>query len=315
VHGLAAMRATARALVVGALLVNVCCADGGTQATSHPVLRFVTAPSGAFIEHLVSEYTRTAPSLQIRRVVSSESSILSVQRGDADVALSQADAIYLAYQSAQRGEGEGELVGLRAIATTQTLALHLIAARESRIRSVAGLNGRRLGVSPDSPAHDLVMDALGVSGASLSRYAYPDQPQLVGRLAGGDIDAIFVRLYYPVPLLDEVLKNGAYLLPIEGPGIERLIRDNPFLRPISIPAGTYAGQTEPIRTLGVDVVLICREDLDERIVYELTRGFLESIPHLASSYLNVTDGAGAPSTPIPLHPGAALYYRESELFQ
>ena len=59
-------------------------------------------------------------------------------------------------------------------------------------------------------------------------------------------------------------------------------------------------------------LLICRADLDETLVYQLTRAFFEALPQLARAHpaAGLIDPELAPATPIPLHPGAARYYKE-----
>jgi TRAP-type uncharacterized transport system substrate-binding protein len=63
------------------------------------------------------------------------------------------------------------------------------------------------------------------------------------------------------------------------------------------------------------MVIVCRRDLDERLAYRLTEQLFAVFPRLATveatlRFLNVDE---APATPIPLHPGAARYFREREL--
>jgi hypothetical protein len=112
-------------------------------------------------------------------------------------------------------------------------------------------------------------------------------------------------------------QTGAKLLAIEGPAIDRLRHDYPFLRLTAIPAATYPSHSAPIRTIGVDNLLLCRSDLDEELVYELTKNFFAALPELAAEQISLRqmDFAQAPATPIPLHEGAARYYRERELFR
>ena len=91
--------------------------------------------------------------------------------------------------------------------------------------------------------------------------------------------------------------------------------DVPVSRSKIIPAGEYPGQDEPVHTLSVDVVLLARAGLDDAIVRRLTEGLFRMLPQLSAElpFLKgmVTERAAA--TPVPLHPGAALYYREREL--
>ena len=71
-----------------------------------------------------------------------------------------------------------------------------------------------------------------------------------------------------------------------------------------------------VRTIGVDRLLVCRSDLDDALVHELTRHFIEALPEIfrpLRSSARLLDLDSASATPIPLHPGAAQYYREREL--
>ena len=65
-------------------------------------------------------------------------------------------------------------------------------------------------------------------------------------------------------------------------------------------------------------VLVCRGDLHESLAYEVTKAHLNAGPHLlaGTSLTGIPpDMAKSPATPIPLHDGAARYYREWELFR
>jgi TRAP-type uncharacterized transport system substrate-binding protein len=63
------------------------------------------------------------------------------------------------------------------------------------------------------------------------------------------------------------------------------------------------------------MLIVCRRDLDEKLVYRLTEQLFTVFPRLARveatmRFLNLEE---APATPIPLHPGATRYFREREL--
>ena len=72
---------------------------------------------------------------------------------------------------------------------------------------------------------------------------------------------------------------------------------------------------EPVNTLSVDVVLLTRAGLDDAVVRRLTEGLFRMLPQLSAElpFLKGMMPERAPATPVPLHPGAALYYREREL--
>ena len=62
--------------------------------------------------------------------------------------------------------------------------------------------------------------------------------------------------------------------------------------------------------------LACRDDLPDELVYWVTRTLFESLPELAGSLpaLRQIDPERVQASPVPLHAGAARFYRERELF-
>ena len=110
------------------------------------------------------------------------------------------------------------------------------------------------------------------------------------------------------------MQGGARLIPIVGPSVDTLRREYPFLKLTLIPPGMYPNAREAVRTIGVDTLLICRGDMDEGLVYEVTKEFFDGLvsgserPSLGSVELDQ-----ASATSIPLHDGAARYYRQREL--
>jgi TRAP transporter TAXI family solute receptor len=91
-------------------------------------------------------------------------------------------------------------------------------------------------------------------------------------------------------------------------------REYPFFNLTVVPRDMYPGLDRPVHTIGVDGLLVCRRDLNEQLVYELTKQLIASRQSAdASGPLARMDLQLAPATPIPLHDGAARYYREREL--
>jgi TRAP transporter TAXI family solute receptor len=136
-------------------------------------------------------------------------------------------------------------------------------------------------------------------------------------LNAGRLDALFAAGAYPSDILAVAMKAHAQLVPIEGPEVEELVSRYPFLHLLTIPANTYENQPQPYRTIGVNVLLLCRADLDADLAHRVTRQFFETIPRLAEKepYLRLMDPDDAAATPVALHEGAARYYREQQLFR
>jgi hypothetical protein len=141
--------------------------------------------------------------------------------------------------------------------------------------------------------------------------------EAANRVVRGSLDAAFVSAGYPAESVQAATRAGAVLLEVSGPVVDRLRIDYPFLKTTLIPAGTYRSLDRSVHTVGIDTLIACRSSLDETVVYDLTKTFFEVLPALAARVdaLRRMDLARAPATPIPLHEGAARYYRERELFR
>ena len=120
----------------------------------------------------------------------------------------------------------------------------------------------------------------------------------MSRLSNGDIDAAFSGFTLPSATAIAAMKSGARLIPIDGPAIEEMRTRYPYLKRTLIPRGTYPNQPEPIRTLGVDTLLVCRAELDDAV--RLSRCWMRTSRH--SPATTPPNLERAPATPIPLHP-------------
>jgi uncharacterized protein len=194
----------------------------------------------------------------------------------------------------------------------------VLVRRDSPFRSIDSLKGRRVGIIPPGTSGEfstrIVLGAHGMSYADVQPIFEPTG-SLVPRLAAGQIDAVFSA--NPILLDTTVPAVPLRLLAIDRGVINKLRGSYPFLKPVTIPPNQLNGQREPIETLGAEWLLVCRSDLSEDLVYHLTRTFIEQLPALARTYgeAALIDPEQAAAAPIPLHPGAARYYREREILR
>ena len=83
--------------------------------------------------------------------------------------------------------------------------------------------------------------------------------------------------------------------------------------PYTIPAGTYPAQRESVQTVAQPNLLAVHADIPEEDVYRITRAifdhlsFLQGV-HSATESMSLDEAMTG--LPLPLHPGAARYYRE-----
>ena len=268
---------------------------------------------------LTEEYRRTLPGLDIRehQALSSNQVLRLIQDNQIDFGVALADDAYRAYFGKGTGAPQADSQ-VRAISLLQPLPMYLLVRAGSGIQTVSDLKGRVVAVGPQNTSSwtlgTLVLKAFNVEPVTVKSVSSRDAA--AQGLKDGTLDAIVLPGYvYPDEMTEGAIRDGAYLVPIEGPPVEQLRRDAPFVRVVMIPRDIYPGQDRIIPTVGIDMVIVCRRDLDEQVAYQLTEQLFNVFPRLARieatlRFLNLDE---APATPIPLHPGAARYFREREL--
>ncbi|HEX3704346.1 MAG TPA: TAXI family TRAP transporter solute-binding subunit [Vicinamibacterales bacterium] len=268
-----------------------------------------------FGDALARQYERVMPNVRVEliHVVGSVATVAAIQRGDADMGFVYADVAYFGYLqlAQQRAHAENQVCGIAAL---EIVPLHLLARAGLHVKTVSDLAGYRVGIGTALSGQSLL--------ASLMFHGYGLDPPIVQAdrredlLAG--VDATFASSYYPGPTVTNAMNHGAQLIPIDGPSAAQLEREYPFVRSVTIPAGTYPGQVRDVATIGVDRLLIGSSSLDEALAHDLTRAFIDTLPVMSSSLhtsIRLTNLDQASATPIPLHMGAARYYRERELMR
>jgi TRAP transporter TAXI family solute receptor len=284
-------------------------------------LRFRIASEGGFDQRgFVNAYASALSGIDFQMVTSdiSGTGLEELQNGTADLTINVSQTAYAAY-SAQLETPTDRHDQLRAIANLGVAPLHFVARTDSGIRTVGDLRGRsvNLGVTTGENYRlaQSVLEAFGLGAGTYTPH-HLSYSEAVAGLLGRKFEAMFIVGSYPGRGVLRATEGGvARLLPIQGKPADRLRQDSAFLRPALIPAGTYPGQLTSIRTVGVQHVLVCRRDLTEDAVFELTKQLFAALPRLAAimNTIRSIDIYRASATSIPLHNGAARYYRAQEL--
>jgi TRAP transporter TAXI family solute receptor len=308
-------------------VLATCAAACHTPPLSAPeptTVRLVTGFPGAGFyplgDALARLYEQVLPGIAVEVIggTGSVGNAEALQRGEADIGFVFADVAYVAHKGALE-QHQVAFDNLRGIAVLQTAALHVVVRRGLYPGDMAAaLRRRRVGIGPAGSGtaliSQIVMRAYGLAQQDVLMETMPFF-EVPPRLAQRTLDAAFVTAAYPADSITDALASGGSLLPIDGRPVDRLQTDYPFFRLISIPKGTYPFQNEPIRTIGLENLLVCRSDLPDDLVYDLTSGLFDAVSRLSAQprVLRQLNLEQAPATPIPLHPGAARYYRERGL--
>jgi len=305
-------------------LVSLCATacSSGAAATQPQQLTLLSGIAQDFTNDLIQRFNTALPQTHVGLQPTSGGVVVvsAVDSGEGQLGLAQSDVVYLAYR---RGIEKNQYPhkNLRAIAVLWVNTFYVLVRKDSRFRSIDDLKGQRVGVIRPGTSGEfstrIVLGAHGMSYADVQPI-FEATDTLMPKLGAGEIDAVFSA--NPLPLAAARVLSQTVplrLLPIGRKVTNQLRGSYPFLRPVTIAANQFAGQTDPVETLGAEWLLVCRSDLSEDLVYQLTRAFFEQLPALARDHgeAALIDPEQAPATPIPLHAGAARYYREREILR
>jgi len=277
---------------------------------------------------LASYYTEALSkvTVSVEPTLGLQSNLGAVEHGQVDLAYTQADLAYLAYRGGTE-EQQPPHHNLRGVAVLWVNTFQVVVRRGSPIRTMQDLNGRKIAIAGSGTAAE-VFARLVLQGYDLVYTAQPTPIALES--AAGELspnveraDAAIRLSGMPVslptrnPFADAEPFEGVRVVPVTGPAAMNLRANYPFIKPTIVRQGTYEGQKHDVESIGIDTILICRRDLPDDLVYELTKALFDSVPSLSKrhAFAGAIDPDEAPSTPIPLHPGAARYYREREILR
>jgi hypothetical protein len=245
-----------------------------------------------------------------------------INSGQIESGFAQADLAGWAYNGVNVFAKTGSQRRLRAIASLFPAAAHLVVRAESPIRSLADLAGKTvsLGEAGSGSAADaaVVLAAAGLGEKALTRKHLRPGPA-AEELKAGTLDAFFLVGGYPVPAIRDLAATiPIRLVPIEGKIVARLKKDFSFYSLTEIPAGSYPGIDVDTPSLGFSALWVVNADIDADLVYAIT----QSLWHPATVRLFAAlDPIGKRLRPdraldglsVPLHPGAARFYREASM--
>ena len=246
------------------------------------------------------------------------SNVLAVNAGTVAAGFAQSDVVREAVAGKGAFRRSGPQKNVRILADLFPEEVHLIAAKNTHIKSVSDLKGKRVGIGADHSGTIVTARAiLSAYRISLAHLRVSNDPYDVAaeKLTKGQLDAMFFVGGAPVPLVRELLANGhAVPVPIADKGRKQLLARDTALSAMTIPAGVYP-DTGPIETVGVDALLVVNNAEPDWLIYGINKALFNPAnraalagSHRAAQSIRV---AGAASDlPAPLHPGAARYFAE-----
>lgn len=297
--------------------------DDGSATRSRQFLSLGTAPpGGAFfvVGGALAEVLQANPGTIPWQVTSeatkgTQENIRRLVAGDLDLALANAAITYFAVRGEGRWEGPQDVQVVMTLAPN--VALFLTPA-SSDVETLADLSGRRVVVGPAGAGFEYfvgpILEAHGVAYEDFSPL-YNTQAGAVDMLADGSAEAAFLGGAIPTASITQATSTqDIHFVPFDESATQELISKYPFFDRVTVPAGTYRGQSEPFFGMNVgSMQLLTSAAADEELIYEVTRTLWENRSSVVEKHAAgraIQPEVVVRDTGVDFHPGALRYYRE-----
>lgn len=235
---------------------------------------------------------------------------------DIQMGMSNADGVYWA----TTGTGTYEAIGEQNVSAVMSLYMsagQMSTLKSSGIETYGDLKGKKVCLGPPSTTivemSKSILRAYGIDPEKDITPFYLSFDEGLSKLTDGDIDATFFVAGVPTSAMINACSTGnVTLVKVDDVILNNVAEENPYLTPYIIPAGTYKGIDEDIKTLKIMTEYFVNNDVSEEVVYEFVKTAIENRAEFQNAHTVCTEitPENAAATISRLHPGAEKYYRE-----
>ncbi|CAK7071486.1 MAG: hypothetical protein DELT_01912 [Desulfovibrio sp.] len=280
--------------------------SGGVGGTYYPlggVMAELLTKSGVNIR---ANSRSTSASRENCRLVASD----QVQIG-----MTMGSTLWQAYNGIDAFKDDGKL-DLLLLMHMYAAPQHIVTTSRTGIKTFEDMKGKKISVGApgggDQVLTNMILKAAGWTDKDFQKQQLT-QPEAVTALKDGNLDVAFFNFAIPGSAIMEIAAvREAVLIPIPDDVIAKVVAENPFMMPFTIPAGTYAKQTEDCKVVADGNFLVVNSKMSDQVAYDSLKVFIEkradiqkTTPH-AAQFVPEKSGVGI----IPFHPGAAKYFSE-----
>lgn len=242
--------------------------------------------------------------------------------GESQVSIAISSNCYQSFNGTDSFKGNANK-NLRVIAGLYFNPNQVVATKKSEIEQVADVKGKHFAVAAAGSSVEGEcknhFTAAGINYPQDIQAEYIAFGDAADMLQNGTIDGAWIMSGAPAAAVSQACSAGCHLVNIGDDVIATLQKDYPWYAKFTIPAGTYPGQDADIQTSAIKMVMFTSTSLDEETVYQLTKTLWEHIEELGQAQKNLKgltpEAAVVDIAGLPLHDGAAKYYKEKGIIQ
>lgn len=285
-------------------------ASGGTSGTYYPVAGAIAQVWGDAVPGLVVDVQATGASAE---------NLNLLNKGDAEIAIVQNDVMYYANSATEGFANAAPNEGFLTLGTVYPEVCQLVVAGSSDIQTVADLKGKAVSIGAmGSGVESNAKQILAAAGLTVDDIQAQnlDFAESANAIKDGSIAAAFVTAGTPTTAVTELATtNDIRVLSLGDDVIKTLCETYSFYTPYEIAADVY-NAAEATQTVAVKATIVVKADLDEELVYNMTKGLFENLDAVAAAHAKGAEMSlegAVEGVSVPLHPGAAKYFEEQGL--
>ncbi|MDB9863076.1 TAXI family TRAP transporter solute-binding subunit [Litorivicinus sp.] len=300
---------------VGAANQDYVLNTASTGGTYHPVGTAISTLSK------IKLLPKSKFSLTAVNSAGSGANIQAMGSGTADFSILQ--GLYGSYASTGTGPISAPQKNLRAVSMLwQNVEQFLVANADVKggtVSDLLALQGKGMGMGKQNSgtlgSNKVLLSGLGID-IDKEKLVYAGYGPTADALANGQIAVAGIPSGPPTGAITKLMASNSgkfTILNITADEAKKMDGGRQLWTPFTLKAGTYPGQSKDVQTVAQPNFLAVNASVDEEHVYLLTKtmyenlAFLQAI-HPATNAMSINSAIAG--LPVPLHPGAARYYKE-----
>lgn len=252
----------------------------------------------------------------------SGANVQALGAGTADFAILQ--GLYGSYAATGTGEVTAKQENMRSVTmlwqNVEQFIVPTASAKTGTMADMLSMKGESAGFGKQNSgtigSNQVLLEGLGLDINKDFKLVHAGYGPTADALANGQITGAGIPSGPPTGAITKLMaaNEGKFtLLNVTEDEAKKMDGDRNLWTPYVIKAGTYPGQDKDVTTIAQPNFLAVNDSVSEEHVYLLTKalyenlGFLQAI-HKATNAMSVESAMAG--LPVPLHPGAARYYKE-----
>lgn len=281
---------------------------GGTSGVYYPL--------GVALSKIYSDAIPGAK-VQVQATKGSVENLNLLQAGHGQIAFALGDTVGSAWTGDVDAGFNIRLDKLRGITALYPNYVQIVAAKDSGVRTLADLKGKRVSVGAAKSGTELnarkVLAAAGLTYRDLAKVEYLPFGESVELIRNRQLDATVQSAGLGVASIRDLANSvPVIVVPVPAEVVAKI--GNAAYVAATIPAGTYDGQSAAVPAVAIANYLISTSEVPDEIAYQMIRQVYDHRDALVAAHGAAKDirlENAAKDMPVPRHPGAERYLRET----